>query len=177
MNTSKLSSTTSNCIINNMSDSFEKLPPEVVRKHKGFSFVGVTTCFVCHDGKGNIFMAKRTKNARDEHDRWDTGGGGLKFGNTAVDNVIMEVSEEYSAIPQEIKFLGYRDVFRESPNGAPSHWLALDFSVLVNREDMKINEPDVFDDSGWFTLDNLPSPLHSQLGFLLDKFKEQYSLK
>jgi hypothetical protein len=36
----------------------DKLPPETLRKHKGISFVGITTCFICHDGNGNIFMAQ-----------------------------------------------------------------------------------------------------------------------
>lgn len=152
---------------------FEKLSPEILRKHKGISFVGVTTCFICYDNNGNIFMAKRSNNARDEHGNWDIGAGGLKWGSTATDNVIREIEEEYSATPLEITFLGYRDVFRTLPDGTPNHWLALDFAAKVNRDDIKINEPDMFDDSGWFKLDKLPSPLHSQLHIIFDKYKSE----
>ena len=42
---------------------------------KGIDFIGITTVFFCHDGKGKFLMAKRSKNARDEHGRWDIGGG------------------------------------------------------------------------------------------------------
>jgi ADP-ribose pyrophosphatase YjhB (NUDIX family) len=118
-------------------------------------------------------MAKRSQNARDEHGNWDVGGGGLKWGNTAKDNVIREVEEEYSSTPLDVEFLGYRDVFRELPDGTPTHWLALDFIVLVNRDEIKINEPDIFDDSGWFTLDNLPSPVHSQLHCTLENNRQK----
>lgn len=152
---------------------FEKLSPELLRKHKGISFVGITTCFICYDDNGNIFMAKRSDNARDEHGNWDIGGGGLKWGTTAIDNVIREIEEEYSATPLKTSFLGYRDVFRTLPDGTPNHWLALDFIALVNRNDIRINEPDMFDDSGWFTLEKLPSPLHSQLHIIFEKYKNK----
>ncbi len=55
--------------------SFKKLPPEEIHKHKGTSFVGLSVAFICHDGKGNVFMSKRGSNTRDEHGRWDFGGG------------------------------------------------------------------------------------------------------
>ncbi|SRR6266550_372919 len=140
-----------------------KLPPETLRKHKGISFVGVATAYFCHDGKGNIFMAKRSKKARDEPGTWENGAGGLKWGFTLEDNVRREVQEEYNAVPKAIDFLGHREVFRHMLHGQPTHWLSMDFLVLVDRDQVKINEPEMFDDSGWFTLDNLPSPLHSQI--------------
>jgi ADP-ribose pyrophosphatase YjhB (NUDIX family) len=150
-----------------------ELSPDMIRKQKGVSFVGVTTVFICHDGNGHIFMAKRSQNARDEHGNWDIGGGGLKWGQTAIDNVAIEIKEEYSVVPKSIEFLGYRDVFRELPDGTPTHWLALDFVALVDRNEVKINEPDMFDEFGWFTLDNLPSPVHSQLHNTLDNNKDK----
>ena len=76
--------------------------------------------------------------------------------------MIKEIREEYSATPIAIEFMGYRDVFRTLSDNSPTHWLALDFAAQVNRQDVNINEPDMFEDSGWFTIDTLPSPLHSQ---------------
>lgn len=138
------------------------------KKHKGVSFVGVTTCFICYDASGRIFMAKRSHQARDEQGCWDIGGGGLDWGLTAEANVIKEIQEEYTATPSRVDFLGYRDVFRSLADGTSTHWLALDFAALVNPDDVAINEPEKFDDSGWFTLESLPSPLHSQI---LNTFK------
>lgn len=140
----------------------QKLSPDILREHKGISFTGITTCFFCHDGKGKFFLAKRSKNARDEQGTWEIGGGGLKWGLTAEENMRREVKEEYNGEVLESVFLGYRDVLRTLPDGTQTHWLGLDFAALVDPAQIKINEPDMFDDAGWFTLDNLPAPLHSQ---------------
>lgn len=150
-----------------------KLSPEIIREQKGVSFPGVTTCFLCYDAEGQIWMAKRSDKARDEHGRWDVGAGGLKWGVTAEENVIREVVEEYGATPIKIQFLGYRDAMRTMSDGTPTHWVALDFAVLVDPKSMTINEPDMFTDSGWFSLDALPSPLHSQVEIALQKYRKQ----
>lgn len=118
-------------------------------------------------------MAKRSHNSRDERDRWDIGGGGLDWGLTAKDNIVKEIQEEYTATPESVDFLGYRDVFRETPDGKSTHWMALDFVAKVPRADMAIGEPEKFDDSGWFTLEKLPSPLHSQEPYFFEKYHDK----
>jgi len=45
--------------------------------------------------------------------------------------------------------------------GIKTHWLAIGFIVKVNPREVKVMEKDKIDDIGWFTLDNLPRPLHS----------------
>jgi 8-oxo-dGTP diphosphatase len=148
---------------------FTKLTPQELRKHKGISFTGITTVFFCHDGKGNLFLTKRSKNTRDEHGKWDPGGGGLKHGQAVEENMLREVKEEYNAEPIESKFIGYFDAFRKSPEGLPTHWLAMCFAVRIDPTKVKINEPEMVDDHGWFTLDKLPQPLHSQFDFFMSK--------
>ena len=150
----------------------EKLPGDVLRSHKGVSFVGVSTCFFCYRSDGMFFLAKRSKNARDEQGRWEMGGGGLKWGLTALENIERELKEEFNAEPKDIKFLGYRDVFRKNKD-QDTHWLCLDFAVLVDEKNVRINEPDMFDDGGWFTLNSLPNPLHSQQQIFFDKNKNE----
>lgn len=149
--------------------AFQKLTPEEIRKHKGVSFTGITTVFFCHDGKGNLFLTKRSKNTRDEHGRWDPGGGGLKHGQSVEQSLIREVKEEYDAVPLRTDFIGYFDAFRETPDGLPTHWLAMCFAVLVDPKEIKINEPEMVEDSGWFSMDALPEPLHSQFDVFLKK--------
>jgi ADP-ribose pyrophosphatase YjhB (NUDIX family) len=153
--------------------AFSKLPPEDIRRHKGASFTGITTVFWCYNNDGQIFLAKRSKNARDEHGRWDPGAGGLKHGQTLEENVRRELKEEYGVEPLQLDFIGYRDVFRQLEDGTPTHWLAMDFAAKVDPLVLRINEPHMFDDSGWFTLDKLPSPLHSQF----DAFLQQHGAK
>ena len=129
---------------------------------KGVDYIGACVVFFCHDGKGNVLMNKRNKNCRDEQERWDIGGGGIEFGVPIEQNLRNEIREEYSTDVLDYQFLGFRDVRREH-DGKKSHWIALDFKVLVERSKVKNGEPHKFDEVKWFTLSTLPPPVHSQL--------------
>lgn len=107
-------------------------------------------------------MAKRSNNARDEHGRWDIGGGGIEFGDTIENTVRKEIQEEYCTDVLNSEFLGYRDVHREH-QGRPTHWVALDFKVRVDPVKVTNGEPHIFEEVKWFTFDALPKNLHSQL--------------
>ncbi len=141
---------------------------------KGFDYTGISTVFYCHNGKGKFLMALRNNNCRDEHDRWDVGAGGLDFGITPEDNVRKEVKEEYLADVKEIEFLGYRNVDSRIIDGKKTHWITLDFKVLIDEKNVGIGEPHKFDEIGWFTLDSIPKNIHSQLGTFLEKYKDKF---
>jgi 8-oxo-dGTP diphosphatase len=128
---------------------------------KGIDYTGVAIVYFCHDGQGNYLMSKRSDDCRDEHGKWDPGGGGLEFGDNIEDTLIKEIKEEYCTIVLDYDFLGYRDVHRKI-NCEKTHWVALDFKVLVDRSKVQNGEPHKFDDLNWFTLDSLPEQLHSQ---------------
>ena len=128
---------------------------------KGVDYAGVTVVFACHDGEGNFLLAKRRPQCRDEHGAWDIGGGGLEFGDTVESTLRKEIMEEYCVDVLAFEPLGYRDVLREH-DGVKTHWVALDFKVLVDRSKVKNGEPHKVDEFGWLTLDHLPSPMHSQ---------------
>lgn len=139
---------------------------------KGVDYTGVTIVYICHDEQGNFILNKRSKNCRDEHERWDCGGGGLEFDDTVENTLKKEIKEEYCTDVLNYEFLGYRDVHRENER-VKTHWIALDFKVLVDKSKVKNGEPHKFDEIGWFTLDTLPTPLHSQF----PKFLKLYKVK
>ncbi|RJP43599.1 NUDIX domain-containing protein [Candidatus Parcubacteria bacterium] len=139
---------------------------------KGTDYPGVSIVYFCHDGEGSFVLAKRSKNARDEHGRWDIGGGGLEFGVTVEETLRKEIKEEYDAEILAYEFLGFRDVHRKH-DGKPTHWIALDFKVLVPHNEVRNAEPHKFDAVEWFRMDNLPSPLHSQLGEFFGKYRSR----
>lgn len=114
-------------------------------------------------------MAKRSQNARDEQGTWDVGCGGLKWGSSLEDNVRREVREEYGADAMQIALLGFREVFRKLTNGELTHWISFDYAALIEPEQVRNNEPEMIDEVGWFSLNNLPSPLHSQLPVYFEK--------
>jgi ADP-ribose pyrophosphatase YjhB (NUDIX family) len=136
---------------------------------KGYDYTGVTIVYLCHDGAGNFLFNKRSANCRDEHGRWDPGGGGLEFGDTVESTLRKEIAEEYCTDVLEFEFLGYRDVHREH-QASKTHWIALDFKVRVDRDKVQNGEPHKFDAVRWCTLDALPSPLHSQFPLFLEKY-------
>ena len=139
---------------------------------KGIDYIGVSVVFFCHDGAGNFLLGKRSANTRDEHGRWDTGGGGVEFGHTIEETLRKEIREEYCVDVLEYEFLGYRDVHREH-EGKPTHWIALDFKVLVDRSQVRNGEPHMIDEIRWFTFDTLPDNAHSQLPNFLKKYRAQ----
>ncbi len=139
---------------------------------KGIDYVGVTVSYLCHDGKGNYVMNKRSANCRDEHGAWDFGGGGLDFGDTVEKTLIKEIQEEFCATPLSYKFLGYFDIFREQ-NDVATHWLSLVFIVELNHDDVQNGEPHKFDEIKWVKLDSIPQPLHTAWQYVLPKIIDQ----
>lgn len=139
---------------------------------KGFDYVGVSTVYFCHDGQGNYVLQKRSERCRDEHGKWDCGGGGLEFGLPVEENLRKEIMEEFGATILNIEFLGVRDVHREHL-GRQTHWIALDYKVEVDPQSVINAEPDKIDQIGWFKLDSLPEGLHSQLPVFLEKHRHK----
>lgn len=140
---------------------------------KGIDYTGIVVVYICHDGKGNILMNKRTGNCRDEHGCWDCGGGGVEFGETLHEALTRELQEEYLADALDYELLGHRELFREH-QGLRTHWVTFDFKVLVDPERIGIGEPHMMSEIGWFTMDNLPNPLHSQVPSTFAMYKHHF---
>ena len=144
---------------------FEKLDPELLRAHKGKSFVGISTGAAIFNSSGQLFLAKRSTGARDEHGAWDVCGGGLEWGLTLEENMRQEMLEEFNiTTTSPLHFLRLKEAFRTDHEGTKTHWLSIAYVVRLTDEEavrVRINEPDKFDELGWFDLHNLPSPLHS----------------
>jgi 8-oxo-dGTP diphosphatase len=144
----------------------------VPSRQDGIEHIGVAVVFLCHDGAGHYLFAQRGPACRDEQGAWDCGGGALEFGDRVENTLHRELAEEYGTEVVDIEFLGYRDVHREH-NGVPTHWVALDFKVQVDPDLVRNNEPHKFSNIGWYSLDTLPSPLHSQLPAFFRKYEDR----
>ena len=142
---------------------------------QGTDFIGVSVVYFCHDGKGNVVMAQRSQNARDEKGRWDIGGGAMEFSETVDSALKKEIFEEYNCEVKSYEFLGFREVHREH-EGNKTHWIALDFKVLVDATNLKTNEPHKFDAVKLFSYKDMireHSKIHSQLPEFLEKYKDK----
>jgi 8-oxo-dGTP pyrophosphatase MutT (NUDIX family) len=136
----------------------KKLPASL---EMGIDTIGVSIVFFCHDGHGHFVMDKRGPRCRDEQGRWEIGGGALEIGDTVLSRLRTEVKEEYGCDILSHTFLGYRDVHRVQ-KGKKTHWITLDFSVVIDPVQVKNGEPEKFDDVRLFDFDALPEPTHSQ---------------
>lgn len=135
---------------------------DIAKDHRrGIDHIGVSVSFIIHDGNGNIMLHKRGQQARDEQGRWDVGGGALEFGESIDEAIRRELKEEFCVDAIEIDFLTAFDAHRKH-NGVPTHWIALLHAVKVDPSQVQNGEPHKIDEIGWFTSENLPSPLHSQ---------------
>lgn len=139
----------------------------------GKDFVGIATPFYCNDGKGNFLLHKRSKNCRDENGNWDFGSGKLDFGVSLEENVLREIEEEYGCKGEIQERLPAHDIFREH-DGVKTHWIAVPFFVKIDPKEAKNNEPEKIDEIGWFTLDELPKPLHTGFQFTFSKFRDVF---
>jgi len=139
---------------------------------KGLDYTGIAIVFFCHDGKGNFILAKRSKNARDEHGAWDPGGGALEFGDTVENTLRKEIKEEYCTEVLSYEYLGFRDVHR-TREGKSDHWVALDFKVLIDPKKVKNGEPHKLDEVKFFTFKTTPQPVHSQWPTFLKLYKKK----
>lgn len=137
----------------------------------GIDFTGVTVVYFCHDGKGNFLMSKRSKNNRDEHGKWDPGGGRVEAYEKVEQTLKREIKEEYGVHVQDYEFLGFRDVHRIH-KGKKTHWIALDFKVHVTGI-AKNGEPHKHDEVRWFRLENLPRNLHSQFPKFIKLYRDK----
>jgi ADP-ribose pyrophosphatase YjhB (NUDIX family) len=139
----------------------------------GVDFIGVTISFMCNDGKGNFVLHKRSKNTRDEHGKWDFGGGMVEFGAGIEESVLRELKEEYGVEGKIQEQLPAFSMLREI-NEKKTHWVVIPFFVKVDITKIKNNEPEKFDEIKIFTLDTLPSPLHPAIEYKMKNFPEYF---
>lgn len=140
---------------------------------KGFDYIGVSAITICHDGAGKYLMSLRGPECRDEQGTWEpAGGGGVERAESIEDTVRREVFEECGAIATDIEYMGFREVFREI-DGEKSHFIAFDFKAKIDPSHVHITEPDKCLEQRWCTIDEIPTPQHSEFPIFLEKYKDR----
>jgi ADP-ribose pyrophosphatase YjhB (NUDIX family) len=139
----------------------------------GSDYIGITTPFYCNDGKGTFLFHKRSQNCRDEQGMWDPGGGKLEFGQALEESVLREVKEEYGVDGIIQEYIPAHSVIRYH-NGVKTHWVAIPFFILVTRDAVSNNDPKKIDELDWFTLTNLPKPLHTGFQYTFNHYQEYF---
>jgi 8-oxo-dGTP diphosphatase len=142
---------------------------------KGFDFIGISVVTMCHDGTGKYLISQRGLGCRDEQGAWEpVGSGGVETTESLEEAVRREVAEECGARAQHIEFMGFREVFREI-DGKKSHWIAFDYKARIDQSEVTIMEPKKCTELRWCTIDDIPTPQHSQFPFFLNKYKDFFT--
>lgn len=139
----------------------------------GVHYTGISTPFYCNDGNGLFVMHRRSINCRDEQGRWDFGSGSLDFGQEPDFSVLRELREEYGIEGTIQEQLPAHSLLR-IVNQVQTHWLIIPYFVLGEVHAARIMEPHKADEIGIFTLNNLPSPLHTGVELTMKKFASYF---
>lgn len=124
---------------------------------QGVDYIGVAAGAIIFNDKGEIFLSKRSQNAKNERGHWETPGGSVEFGETLEQAAKREILEEYGAEIEIIEQWLTVDHFIPSEK---QHWVATTFLARFKAgTEPKIMEPEKCDEIGWFTPDALPEPL------------------
>lgn len=130
---------------------------EFVSMRRGVDYIGVSVGAFILNTKGELFLNKRSKYARNEQGCWEAPGGAVDFGELREDAIKREVKEEFGV---DIKIMTTLQTSDEILPKHNHHWVATTYIAKIkNGQKPKIMEPHKCDGIGWFTLDNLPSPL------------------
>jgi 8-oxo-dGTP diphosphatase len=107
--------------------------------------------------KGELFLAKRSQNCKNERGHWETPGGSVEFGETLKQATKREILEEYGIQIELIEQFPAADHLIPTEK---QHWVATTFLArLKPGQTSRIMEPNKCDEIGWFKLDSLPQPL------------------
>jgi mutator protein MutT len=138
---------------------------------KGIDFIGVSVGAMIFNGKGELFLTKRGKLAKNERGCWENPGGGVEFGETLEEAVRREIREEYGI---EISII---EQFPAADHIIPDehqHWVATTFLAQIRQgQTPVILEPDKCAAIGWFNMDNLPEPLSIITRMDLERYRKR----
>ena len=139
----------------------------------GVDYIGVSAGAMIFNEKGELFLAKRSKNTKNEKGFWETPGGSVDFGENLEQAVKREIKEEYGIDIDLIEQFPAADHIILKEN---QHWVATTFLAKIRKNQVpKILEPDKCDEIGWFKLNKLPKPLSIITKLDLKEYKKRGS--
>lgn len=122
----------------------------------GVDVIGVGVGAMVFNDRGEVFASQRGPQAKNERGCWEFPGGTVEFGETLVVAVAREFREEYGMVIAVGALLSVDDHILPDEG---QHWVAPTYLARHISGQPRILEPEKCPAIGWFTLDELPSPL------------------
>jgi mutator protein MutT len=122
----------------------------------GRDYIGIGVGAMVFDNEGRVFLARRGQDASNERGTWEFPGGKVSFGETLRATVEREFMEEYGMVIEVGELLGVNDHILVAEQ---QHWVSPTYLARHISGEPRILEPQKCTAIGWFSLDELPSPL------------------
>jgi len=116
---------------------------------KGIDYIGVGVGAAIFNSKGELFITKRGKEAKNERGKWEIPCGSVEFGETFEQAIKREIREELGIEIKIIELLGICDHIIPDEK---QHWVSPTFICKITRGIPEIKEPEKCEQIGWFTL-------------------------
>lgn len=114
--------------------------------------------------KGKTLLAKRK--GSHGNGNWGSMGGHVEFGESPIEAVKREAKEELGIEIGNVKFAICLNMIKEG-----KHYLDISFTAEIVSGEPTIQEPDKIEAIGWYSLDDLPSPLFPPVAAVLEAIK------
>lgn len=113
---------------------------------------------------GMTLLAKRK--GKHGSGMWGSMGGHVEFGESPINAVKREAKEELGIEIGNLQFAMCMHMIREG-----KHYIDISFTAEIVSGEPSIQEPDKIESIGWYSLNNLPSPLFPPVEAVLEAIK------
>lgn len=119
----------------------------------GIDYIGVGVGAMIHNEDGQLFLAKRGAEAKNERGLWEFPGGAVEFGEKLDEALKREIREEFGI---EIQVGELLDVVDHILPKEGQHWVSPTFLCTITEGIPRILEPEKCSDIGWYHPDRMP---------------------
>lgn len=127
---------------------------------RGIDYIGVGVGALIVNDQGQLFLARRGPQARNERGLWEFPGGSVEFGEKLTDALRREMREEYGV---EIAVGALLDVVDHLLPEEGQHWVSPTFLCRLTAGTPTIREPGKCTEIGWFAPEALREETLTQI--------------
>lgn len=126
---------------------------------RGVDYIGVGVGAIIVNERGELFLARRGPQAKNERGLWEFPGGSVEFGERLADALRREIREEYG---MEIEVDELLDVVDHILPEEGQHWVSPTYickPAQGSTNEPRILEPGKCTEIGWFAPHQMPNDL------------------
>ncbi len=120
---------------------------------KGVDYIGVGGGVLILNERDEALLMLRGGDVRNESGVWSKPGGGVEYGESAIDAMIREIKEELNVDIDIWGYLPHTDHFIPDEQ---QHWASFNFIARIVGGELQNMEPHKCQDIQWFALNQLP---------------------